>query len=415
MTKLLYLDQTLATAAEATCNVVEVLETDKGTAIVLDQTPFYPEGGGQPADHGKIGNSNIIDVQSVDGKILHYADSQYVSQPLDQLTDLLCTVDGDRRRDLTEQHSGQHLLSAVLHRDFDAKTVGFHLSETYTSIDIDKKLSPEAFELVEKTCLELISKGLKITAVYPSDEELEQLPLRKQPKVEDNIRIIVIEGLDHSPCGGTHASLTSEIIGLKITKLENYKGGTRIEFVCGHRFIDYLQSQYRLLDTLTQRYSAPLDQLLDQLEKRELAAEALKKQNQQLTDSLLQLEVDAWLEKLEDDLAMGSFSPLYIYQYDDRPLDHLRKLSQIFVESQDQVGLMLLSKQSAQTQIVLARPKTLNQFDCKAIFAKCAKSFNVKGGGSNHSAQGSLPDPEQTEMLIQFVEEQLDYTTLSPN
>lgn len=414
MTKLLYLDQTLATAPEGLCTVLEVIETDKGTAIVLDQTPFYPEGGGQPADHGKIGNFNIVDVQTVDGKILHYADSQSADQSLDQLTNLLCTVNYDRRRDLTEQHSGQHLLSAVLHRDFDAKTVGFHLSENYTSIDIDKKLSPESFELVEKTCLELIAKGLKISAVYPSDEELEQLPLRKQPKVDDNIRIIVIEGLDHSPCGGTHASFTSEIIGLKITKTDNYKGGTRIEFVCGHRFIDYLQKQYRLLDTLTQRFSAPLDQLLEQIEKREQAAEELKKQNHQLTESLLQLEVDAWLEKMEDDLAMGSFSPLYIYQYEDRPLDHLRKLSQIFVESQDQAGLMLLSKQTSQTQIVLARPKTLNDFDCKVIFAKCTESFKVKGGGSNHSAQGSLPDPDQTEMLIQFVEEQLEHTALAP-
>ena len=407
MTKLLYLEQTLAHIAEARCHVVEVIETDKGTAIVLDQTPFYPEGGGQPADHGQIGNFRVIDVQTVDGKILHYLDQPFIDQPLDQTASLLCTVDTDRRRDLTEQHSGQHLLSAVLHRDFDAKTIGFHLSETYTSIDIDKKLSPESFELVEKTCLELISKGMKISAVYPSDEELEQLPLRKQPKVEDNIRIIVIEGLDHSPCGGTHASHTSEILGLKITKLDNYKGGTRIEFVCGHRFIDYLQKQYRLLDTLTQRYSAPLDQLLEQLDKRDLAVEELKKQNQQLTEALLQLEVEAWLEKMEDDLAMGSFSPLYIYQYDDRPLDHLRKLSQIFVESQDKVGLLLLSKQSSQTQIVLARPKTLDQFDCKAIFAKCSESFKVKGGGSNHSAQGSLPDPDQTEALIQFVEELL--------
>ncbi len=399
MTSLLYLDQKLSQPAQVSVQIIETIETDKGLALVLDKTPFYPEGGGQPADHGTIDTAQVTDVQTIEGKILHYVDHMP-----NKREDVLCTVDWNRRRDMTQQHNGQHILSAVLFKTHDAKTVGFHLSETYTTIDIDKKLTPEELEAAEQQCLEIIANGLLVTAIYPDDNDLENLPLRKQPKVDENIRIIVIEGLDHSPCGGTHPSSTSEVIGLKITKSENYKGGMRLEFVCGHRFIHHIQYEHRLLDTLCQKYSAPMDSLLDQLDKRDQAAETLKKQNHELTEQLLQLEINQWLEKMEDDLELGSFSPLYIYQYDNRPLDHLKRLSQLFVEAQEQVGVLLLSKQEAQTQMVLARPKALNALDCKSLFAQCSKAFPLKGGGAPHSVQGSLSDPEKTEDFIAFIE-----------
>lgn len=399
MTTLLYLDQKLDQPEQVTAQILETVETESGLAIVLDQTPFYPEGGGQPADHGTIDTALVLDVQTVDGKVYHYVDHLP-----NKKEDVLCTVDWNRRRDLTEQHNGQHILSAVLYNDYEAKTVGFHLSETYTTIDIDKKLSPEAIEAVEARCIEIIGAGLPVTAIYPDNDALESLPLRKQPKVDENIRVIVIDGLDHSPCGGTHPESTSAVLGLKITKTENYKGGMRLEFVCGHRFIQHIQNAHKLIETLSQKYSAPQDALLEQLAKRDQAADQLKKDNFELTENLLQIEVNGWLDKMEDDLSLGSFSPLYIYQYDNRPLDHLKRLSQLFVEAQASVAVLLLSKQESQTQLVLARPKAMNDFDCKALFATCSKAFPTKGGGAPHSIQGSLTDPEQTDAFIEFIE-----------
>lgn len=399
MTNLLYLDQTLSMPAQTIAQIIEVIETEKGLALILDKTPFYPEGGGQPADHGTIDTSQVLDVQHEDGKIYHFVD-KYPNKR----EDVLCVVDWNRRRDLTEQHNGQHILSAVLFKNYNAKTVGFHLSETYTTIDIDQKLNEDTLNHVEIMCNEIIAAGLMVSAIFPSDNELEDLPLRKQPKVDENIRIIVIEGLDHSPCGGTHPSTTSEVMGLKITKAENYKGGMRLEFVCGHRFLHHIQRQHKLIETLSQRYSSPVEQLLEQLDKKDQAFEELKRQNHYLTDELLQIEIEQWLEKMEDDMELGSFSPLYIHQYEDRPLDHLRKLSQLFVEAQDKVGVLLLSKQATQTQLVLARPKSMNSLDCKAIFSKCSETFSTKGGGTPHSIQGSLADPEQTDAFIEFIE-----------
>lgn len=399
MTELRYTEQSSDTPAALYANILEVKETPKGIALILDQSPFYPEGGGQPSDQGTIGNVKVTDVQWVDDQVYHYVECL----PLEK-ENLFCEVDWNRRTDLTQQHNGQHILSAILFRDYEAKTVGFHLSETYTTIDIDQKLTLADVEAVEKSALSAISQGLKVKAVYPSDEELQALPLRKQPKVDDGIRVIVIEGLDHSPCGGTHPNNTSEVMGLKITKFENYKGGTRLEFVCGYRYIEYIQKQYRILDQLTKKLSAPLDQLLEQVDKKEQQLNDLKAQNTALTDELLQAEIERWLEKMEDDMELGSFTPLYIYQYDMRPLDHLKRLSQMFTEVQDKVGLLLLSKNETQTQLVLARPKTLNIIDCKKLFAEAQEKFSLKGGGAPHSVQGSLNDPEQTDELIEYIE-----------
>lgn len=399
MTELLYTKQNSETPASVYANIIEIKETPKGLALVLDQSPFYPEGGGQPSDQGTISGVKVTDVQWEDDQVLHYVEA--VPSEREQV---LCVVDWLRRTDMTQQHNGQHILSAILFKDYNAKTVGFHLSETYTTIDIDQKLSQEDIEAVEKSAMLAISQGLKVKAVYPTEEELQGLPLRKQPKVDEGIRIVVIDGLDHSPCGGTHPNTTSEVMGLKITKYENYKGGTRLEFVCGQRFIDYIQKQSRILDQLTKKLSAPLDQLLEQVEKKEQQLADLKIQNTALTDELLQTEIDRWLEKMEDDMELGSFTPLYIYQYDMRPLDHLKRLSQMFTEIQDKVGLLLLSKNENQTQLILARPKTLNQIDCKKIFADAQSKFSLKGGGAPHSVQGSLADPEETESLIEYIE-----------
>lgn len=399
MTELLYTGQTSNGPMSAIANIIEVKETSQGFALILNQSPFYPEGGGQPADHGTIGNAQVTDVQWVEGLVYHYVD-----QLPSERENLNCVVDWNRRMDLTQQHNGQHILSAVLFRDFDAKTIGFHLSETYTTIDIDQKLELRDVEKIEKSVMEAISKNLKVEAIYPTDEELEALPLRKQPKVEDGIRVIVIEGLDHSPCGGTHPLSTSEVLGLKVTKYENYKGGTRLEFVCGQRYMDYIQKQFRILEQMTQRLSAPLDQLIEQLEKKEQQLSDLKLQNITLTEALLQSEVEKWLEKMEDDMELGSFTPLYIYQYEMRSLDHLKRLSQMFTEAQDQVGLLLLSKNEDQTQLVLARPKNQPTIDCKKLFAEAQGKFSLKGGGAPHSVQGSLSEPEQTDELIEYIE-----------
>lgn len=400
MTTLLYLERGSEQTLSAYAHITETLQTPQGLALVLDQSPFYPEGGGQPSDRGSIGNVQVTDVQTIDGKVLHFVESL----PEDAAT-YLCQVDALRRKDLSVQHSGQHMLSAIVFDVYDAKTVGFHLSETYTTIDLDVKLSPEDIRQIENRCFEVIASGLTVRDHYPSQEELESLPLRKQPKVSEDIRVIEIAGLDYSPCGGTHVSTTNEIMGLKITKFENYKGGTRLEFVCGQRFIAHIQAQSQILDQLSQKFSSPIDQLLTSADKREQQMEQLKKQNQELMDQIIEAELNEWLSSLTDAQELGFFSPVHIRQYENRPLEELKKLSQRFTEVQEQVAILLISRQDTMSQFVFSRPKGLDSINCKLILQKASEKFQTKGGGAPQGVQGSLVDSEQTDAFIEYIEE----------
>lgn len=400
MTTLLYLEHCSWENLEADAQILETLQIEDKLALVLDQSPFYPEGGGQPADQGYIGDAQVKDVQTLEGKVLHFVDKMP-----SKATTYHCVVDSARRKDLSQQHSGQHLLSAVSFNALDAKTVGFHLSEHYTTIDLDKKLETAQIEQLELLCFEAISQSLSLSVLYPTEEELASLPLRKQPKVSEDIRVIQIKDMDYSPCGGTHVRQTSEIGGIKITKYENYKGGTRLEFVCGDRFLKYIQEQARILEVLSKNYSSPQDQLLLALEKRDVQMEALKRQSSELLENMLRGEVDKWLLEVSEDLDLGTFSPVIIRQFEDRPLDELKQLSQFFVEAQSEMGICLISKQANFSQFVFARPKTLDSLNFKVILQKAAETFKIKGGGAPHGVTGSLEDPSLTEDFILSIEQ----------
>lgn len=410
MTKLLYLDDVNTLTCQAT--VVGFSKENELYAIELDQSPFYPEGGGQPCDFGTIAGYAITDVQkSEDGIVKHFTPED-CALSLGQLVN--CEVNAARRLDLTQQHSGQHLLSATAYHLYDAKTVGFHLSETYTTVDLDQKLSLEAVETLEKTCFEMIAQNLPIKADYPTDEDLSALPLRKQPKVSEGIRVVNIGDYDYSPCGGTHLEQTSQLMGLKVVKVETYKGGTRLTFVVGYRFLNAIQKQQRSLDYMAQKLSTPIDSITEAFDKKELQSANLKDELSALKITLLDQELNTWLETLEDQLSLGEFSPLTIRQFEGRSLDELKHLSQKFVEAQENTAICIINKLETMTQFVFVRPKSLTTVNCKQILAELSKVFTTKGGGSPQSVQGSLVNPDDTESFIQTLE-QLYNTSLETN
>lgn len=410
MTRLLYLENPDLHNCEAT--VITCFEENGRYNIVLDQSPFYPEGGGQPCDFGRIDHYEIVDVQkTAEGKVNHVTMSACQLKAGDIVT---CQVDTNRRLDLSQQHSGQHLLSAAAYHLFDAKTVGFHLSELYTTVDLDKKLSVNEIEVIEKTCFEYISQNLSIEATYPEASDLSDLPLRKQPKVTEDIRVVAIGVYDYSPCGGTHLKTTAQLMGIKVIKAETYKGGTRLTFVVGGRFINTIQRQQRTLDVIAQKLSAPLDGLVEAFDKREQLFDAAKAELLSLKEQLLEEELSAWVDALEEQLSIGQFSPLTIRQYENRSLDDLKRLASRFVESQESSAICITNRLDTLTQFVFVRPKSLNTVDCKSLLAELAKDFHVKGGGSPLGVQGSLVNPDDTEHFILQLE-QLYSTSLETN
>lgn len=202
-------------------------------AAVLDATVFYPEGGGQPCDLGTIEGVEVVDVQERDGIILHA-----LASPLPEREGpVRCRVDGERRRDHMEQHTGQHLLSSRVLKLAGGATVSFHLGQEYSTIDVDlPELSRDTADRIEDEIARIIREGHPVTIHSCPPEKVSDFPLRRPPPAgEEALRIVDLDGLDYSACCGTHLSNTGRIGALRILRTEKYKGMTRIYFAAGER------------------------------------------------------------------------------------------------------------------------------------------------------------------------------------
>jgi len=196
--------------------------------VVLAETIFYPTGGGQPHDLGTINGIPILDVFEEDGTVFHV-----LPVPLEG-SSAHGVLDWPRRLDHMQQHSGQHLLSAIFQDEYGYRTESFHLGAEYCSIDITTPdLTRQEQLAAEARANELILEDLPVFTYTLQPEEFGQVPLRKIPDLPGPLRIVEIQGFDYSPCSGTHVGKTGQIGLLKILKAERYKGMTRVYFLCG--------------------------------------------------------------------------------------------------------------------------------------------------------------------------------------
>lgn len=204
MTKKLYYDS--AYIQEWSTVITSAIEREDGSYVTLAETTFYPHGGGQPCDTGTIGGIAVLDVVLEDQEVLHKV-AQLPGQ-----TEVDCAIDWSRRFDHMQQHSGQHLLSAVFRELYQALTQSFHLGSDYATIDLDlPELSAAQLAEAEQEVNRQIYLNRAITSYFVTAEEMAKLPLVKLPKVTEDIRIVEIEGVEHNACGGTHVSSTGRL------------------------------------------------------------------------------------------------------------------------------------------------------------------------------------------------------------
>lgn len=226
-TRLYYTD---ATTREFDATVVEVLSHEGHPAAVLDRTAFYPTSGGQPFDTGILGNRTVVDVvDRDDGTVVHVLDGPIAPGPVRG------TIDWERRFEHMQQHTGQHVLSAAFDKVLGARTVSFHLGAERSTIDLSRDLSPADIARAEREANRIVWEDRPVSMRFVSDEEAASLPLRKEPKRSGKLRIVEVSDFDLSACGGTHVARTGAIGIIAVSGTEKYKGGVRVEFVCGVR------------------------------------------------------------------------------------------------------------------------------------------------------------------------------------
>lgn len=233
MTEKLYEQDAFLIKFEA--KVLSCVKGKKGFDVVLDRTAFYPEGGGQPYDMGKLGDIRVLEVHSRDGEIVHTCE-----HPLEEGAAVTGAIDWDRRFDLMQQHSGEHIVSGLAHALWGCENVGFHLGAEVVTIDLSLPLTEEQCARLEAEANRYLWLDRPVEIMYPSSEELERIDYRSKKELAGQVRIVTFPGADCCACCGTHVRSAGQVGLVKLLTAQKFREGVRIELVCGARALRYL-------------------------------------------------------------------------------------------------------------------------------------------------------------------------------
>ena len=250
-TRKLYYEDSHLSAFSA--QVLTCTPTEKGYEVVLDATAFYPEGGGQAADTGVLGGVRVLDTRERGELVVHLCE-----KPLEVGQTVEGRIDWERRFDRMQQHSGEHIVSGIIHRRFGYHNTGFHMGADVTTIDFDGVIPEEALAQIEAEANGAVWDNLPLRVWYPSEEELPKVHYRTKKQLPWPVRIVEVPGYDCCACCGTHVSATGEIGIIKLFSAVNFRGGTRLEMACGGQAMKILNETYAQNKLVSQAFSAKI-------------------------------------------------------------------------------------------------------------------------------------------------------------
>src|SRR4051812_47667718 len=269
MTDRLYYTDPYLRAFDAT--IARVGRRDDRLLVTLDRTAFYPSSGGQPFDTGTLGPFRVVDVvDDEDGSIAHAIEqnSELKTENLEVGAAVHGEIDWPRRFDHMQQHSGQHVLSAAFDRLFNVRTVSFHLGAAVSTIDLAREMTAAEIAAAEDAANRVVWEDRPVAIRFADAEEAARLPLRKEPARGGRLRLIAVEDFDLSACGGTHVARTGGIGVIAVASWERFKGGQRLEFLCGGRALDAFRvlrdstgASVRLLSVLPTELPAAIERM----------------------------------------------------------------------------------------------------------------------------------------------------------
>ena len=361
--------------------------TGDGASLYLDRTAFYPTSGGQPHDIGSINGMAVVDVIDEGERIAHRTAS-----PVDS-ADADCLIDWPRRLDHMQQHSGQHLLSAVFIEQFGIETCSFHLGEEISTLDLETPaIDLEKVMAAERRANEAVCENRPILVTYEAADAAADL--RKPSDRDGTLRIVSIQGLDRIACGGTHVRLTGEIGPILIRRLEKIRSTMRVEFLCGGRAVRRARADYNTLARIAQTFSTSFD------ETPQVAAAQV--------ESLR--EADRLRRKLEGELASYQGRELYTATAPDASglrrvlrrlakgtLDELRPLAQSFTAQPKAVFIGAIDQPAS----VLLSTSPDSGIDAGKTLQPLLAQAGGRGGGNPRTAQGSVPAKEALTAILE--------------
>lgn len=377
---------------ELTAKIIKKEYSNSKFYITLNRTIIYPHlSGGQPMDKATINDFKVIDVYEENDEIIHVLEDNIHSNIVNM------AIDWDARFDHMQQHTGQHLLSAVIYKLYNANTIGMHIGRDYVYIDVAiPTFSENDVEKIERFANEIIYSNFPVKTYPIENKDIPSIPLRKLPTVDKNIRIVEIENVDITPCAGTHVRNIGEVGMVKIRKWERYKGNTRIEFVCGYRALkDYTLKNYHIDNISTLLSSKDIDtynavkKLYDDyklLEKdlSDIKTELLKYQISDLiSESYIRNNVKIVHKILYGfDLKMAKYAISHILAYPNT------------------VCILSIVENQNKCHILMGRSENLD-INMKEIFDSVISIINGKGGGTPELVQGGGTNTANITSLIE--------------
>lgn len=375
--------------------VVDLTERVSGwTAIVLDRTAFYPTGGGQPSDTGTLDGSRVVECVDDGENVLHVVQGATPARG----AIVRGRVDWSRRLDHIQQHTGQHILSQAFVALFNAQTKSFRVMDVSCEIDVElDNPSTETIERAVELANNVIWEDRSITIFSVTPEQVADMPLRKEPSREGELRVIEIEGFDLTPCGGTHAYRTGEVGMIAVRSWMRAKGLTRIEFVAGTRAL----ADYRRANKSAREVAAMFSTGRD--DAAHLAAQMVE-ENKELHRRIRLLEEDAAGVEAERLLAKGD-AGIVTQVFDGRDAESLKKLAHAVVLHPGTIAL-LASRDKDTARLVFARSADAPG-DMSVLMREACAMLDGRGGGKPDLAQGGGKRVEQLDKTLRLMKEKL--------
>lgn len=410
MSERLYYSDSFLTAFEAIVSDVRETERRDGESVwqlALNRTAFYPTSGGQPFDTGRLsavsrGGAELeVPVEGVEedeqGEVWHY-----VRKPLTAGTHVRCEIDWERRLDHMQQHTGQHLLSAVFQRELQAATVSFHLGEQVSTIDLSVPVpARHSLERVERLANQVIAEDRPVTVRRTERADAEAMlaegKLRKLPEREGEIRLIEIAGLDLNACGGTHVRSTGQIGGMMLRGTEKVSRGTRVEFVCGLRAVRAARRDAALLNEAATALSVGAADVPAAVTRLLTETKAGAKERQKLREELASYHATRLAVEvmIEDDLR------LIVRSWKEYDREYVKLLASRATMAAPATVAVFFAEDGDVARVVMARSKDVN-LDCGRLLREVLAEAGQRGGGSADLAQGELPSGQVAAMRLKL-------------
>ena len=365
--KLYYADPFLKTF---TATVLSCEPSKGGFAVTLDRTAFYPEGGGQPADHGTLGNVNVTDVHEKGGVIFHTCD-----QAVEIGSTVTGTLDWARRFDHMQQHSGEHIISGILCADYHCDNVGFHLGADTVTIDYNADISWEQALDAERKANEAIWADRPVEITYPDKAALDALDYRSKKELTGQVRIVTFPEADCCACCGTHVLRAGQVGMVKVLSCQKFREGVRLEIISGKRALDYLGRTYEQAKAIGQQLSVKPQDAAAAVERTVEELTAAKVRMAHLEDQVFFHMAEETVGKGDTVLFQGAMKSDSVRKLADAVARRCGGLAAVFAGEDGKYNYALVRADGG---------------DIAPLVKDLNRTLNGRGGGRNGFAQGSV-------------------------